>query len=553
VKVSLEDFVPHPQSLRWRLADAYYEAASITAWTSGSVPYRATSNHATARQHALVVTSLFRELEQTGALAADEPFVVLEIGSGLGQFAENFLAALDGGCGADGRRLRARIRYLFSDRNPNTVREATGRAALVGHVVAGRIVQTVFDLRRPDELFQIDGSPLPLRPSVVLANYVCCVSPPTVIRRRGETYLEQHTALSIECADENKSGAQLIEEYLADPRGSKLLSELAVDSEWREIDLATRFPSGPHAATIVDALAGIDPATLLYPQEFVDFLVGISSVCKPGGLAMISDYGTSERRDLNGEHEGALQLYGNSHSHGVNFSLFGALAGQVGWVALRTKIPFRSVHGVALRFADKVAARFRSAYHRAFVRGEDGEDLMDFRDIARGCFERKEWRTAARFYRRCLRLDPDNPQLLNVMGETCMEGGWHRVAYQALRHGQRIAPAAEWEFDFLLGRTCRALGRLDEAINWYHVSLGRVEHHVTLTNLAEIYQVLGRIEQGRDYVARAVELMPSYKRGVKLLAEIEADLARAAAAAMPTATATGEEANIVGGSEGGAT
>lgn len=540
MKVSLEGFVPHPQSLRWRLADAYYEAASISAWTSGSVPYRATSNYATARQHALVVTALFVEMEATNALAADEPFAVLEVGSGLGQFAGNFLKALEADCGAGGRRLRARLCYLLSDRNPTTVAEATAQATLAPHVAAGRVVPALYDLRRPAELRRLDGAPLLIgadascqsaggrgdgawgAPAATIANYVCCVSPPTVIRRRGATYEEQYTALAIESADDLPA-EKLIADYLADPRASKLLSEVTVDSEWRAIDLARRWPSGPHAGAVAAALAGLDPATLLYPQEFVDFLVGFASVARPGALALVSDYGSSDRRDLLGEQEGGLQLYGNSHSHSVNFSLFDALARQAGWVSLRTRNPFRSVHGAALRFAATVANPFRSAYQRAFVRSERGEDLLDFRDTARGFAERKEYRNAARYYRRCLRLDRDNPQLLCAMGEVCLEAGYHEAAYRALRRGYRlVGPKDEYEFDFLLGRTCRALGRDAEAIDWYNVSLARLEHHVTLTNLAELYRLAGRAQHARDHLARAVALAPGYERAIKMLAEIDA-------------------------------
>ncbi|MSP61182.1 MAG: tetratricopeptide repeat protein [Myxococcales bacterium] len=467
------------------------------------------------------MTSLFVEVEAAGALRPGEPFVVLEVGSGLGQFAENFLAALDRHCGAAGRQLRARLIYCLSDRNPETVRTATARPELARHLVEGRLLQALFDLRRPGDLRRVDGTELSLTPSVVIANYVCCVSPPAVLRRRGAAFFEQYTSIAVEVADgDTRTGAEIVDGYLGDPVASKLISEMQVESAWREVELAGRFSSGPHVGAVVRAVAGLDPATLLYPQEFIDFLLGISSsLMKPGGLAMVSDYGSSDRHDLQGEHEGRLQLYGNSVSHHVNFSLLDAVASEAGWVTLRSRNPFRSVHSASIRFAATVGNRFRSAFHSAFVRGESGEDLIDFRDVARTFHERKEYRTAARFYRRCLKIDREDPQLLYALGEVCLEGGYLDAAYRTLRRGQRIAPL-DYEFDFLLGRTCRGRNRFTEAIQWYEMSLARTEHHVTLANLGELHGFQGNHAKARDCLARAVALVPSYERAVKLLAEI---------------------------------
>jgi hypothetical protein len=61
--VILQEFLPYDQSLHWRVHDAYFAQRGMAAWTSGDIPFFATSNYPIARQHARVLVEVFRNRE----------------------------------------------------------------------------------------------------------------------------------------------------------------------------------------------------------------------------------------------------------------------------------------------------------------------------------------------------------------------------------------------------------------------------------------------------------------------------------------------------------
>jgi len=105
MQLTLQAATPFDASLLWRFHNTYWEARGIEAWNRGEVPYYSTSNYASARQHAGFLTELVLSQLESGRLGADGEIWVLEVGSGLGRFATNFLRAMEVACGEAGSAL----------------------------------------------------------------------------------------------------------------------------------------------------------------------------------------------------------------------------------------------------------------------------------------------------------------------------------------------------------------------------------------------------------------------------------------------------------------
>ncbi len=76
----LEHDVPFSHSLLWDLQREYFETASVTAWSTHTVPLYVTNNPALARAYAAVVAAW---LEDAGA--TDAPLTIVELGAGPGR------------------------------------------------------------------------------------------------------------------------------------------------------------------------------------------------------------------------------------------------------------------------------------------------------------------------------------------------------------------------------------------------------------------------------------------------------------------------------------
>ncbi len=535
MKVALEPEVPYDKSVRWAMAEAYFERAGIAPWTTGAVPFRATSSLPAARQHALVVTRHFVELSQSGALGPDDKFVILEVGAGLGLFAQNFLRALDGHCGGEGKRLLQRLTYVFADFSRGEVCGALARPELLPHVGAGRITPALFDLRRPTELRDLDGAPLApelTAPTVVIANYICCVLAPLLLRKEGDDYFEQHIALTTEVGDgEEADPEKLLRGYFDDPVGSRLLMHAGADWRWVKVALDDILPP-QHAPVVAAVLRRFHDATLYYPRVFIEFIDALATRVAPRALLLVTDYGSSTDVDLDGRAPRAAQLYGNSTCNGVNFALFDALAKQRGWQLVRTYNVFRGVHATAIGFAG-LSRGLRSAFGRAFVRHERGEDLIDFADAARLAHDARQYTTAARYYRRALRLDPDDLKLLLRWAEACIEGalplGQLDHCYRRVLACRSDAPA-DLDFDFLLGRLANSLGRPADALRFYEASLANDLHPATLTNMGAVQLHQENFREAYRYGERALAVQPDYERAIDLLAEVKEEWTKKLAA-----------------------
>jgi Flp pilus assembly protein TadD len=509
--VVLDPPTPSHLSLVWRVHDGYFRHRGISAWTAGEVPWYATSNLPTARAHAAFLLEV---------APAEGPVTVLEVGSGLGQFAVRFVAALRKHLGERGRQLLARLRYLLTDFSEKSLREAIGTPAVAAELDAGVLVPLVIDVRDPTVATDLDGARVALPPlSLVLGSYVACVLPSRSLQFRGPGgWFEQWLQVSAEVDDPSAAlpVAELRELLLADPTKAQLVDrELALDVSWVRSELAAVVPDAVHRRALEALTAGGGDLTVSFPHGTVSFVEQVAPLLAPWGYVLVNDYGTVDPTELDGLDDRRPQVYGNSLAHGVAFPALTAWAAAAGWGALCTTDPLESVHSVALRPAPWSDAE-RAAW-RVLDEGEAGDEIVDASTVAKRFVDQGQPERALRFFRRCLELEPDNVEHLHRAGAAALATGRYELAVRYLSRGREVGPDSGWDFEFQLGRATYLLEDLDGARSWYEQATEKEDHPVTWTNLGIVYEELGREADAVRCYEEAQRVEPGESRSLERL------------------------------------
>src|SRR5581483_4761221 len=84
------------------------------------------------------------------------------------------------------------------------------------------------------------------------------------------------------------------------------------------------------AAVLRATVAPFAEATVRFPYVFFAALRALAARLAPGGVAIVSDFGSMEARDLAGDQDRMPVFYGNTLNHDVSFPLLAELASQEG-------------------------------------------------------------------------------------------------------------------------------------------------------------------------------------------------------------------------------
>ena len=194
----VEPYVPYDESAQWELHDAYYAARGIDAFRDGEVPNAVTNNPLIAEKHAEVILSHLRIHEE----ALSDPIDLVEIGGGAGRFAANLMEAIHAHPDPTLQALGQRIRYVLTDYTRNTLVQAAGTTRVKHLIDTGKLVPAVMNLSQPDGIVTLDGDPVSVNPTIVLGNYITCVTRAKQIRRVDDHWEELWAQLRVRDGDE---------------------------------------------------------------------------------------------------------------------------------------------------------------------------------------------------------------------------------------------------------------------------------------------------------------------------------------------------------------
>jgi hypothetical protein len=192
-KTLIEAARPFSDSSLWKYQRDFYDAASLAAWSTGTVPHRLTTSPLLACDVARTLVAYFDD--RRDEIDPSEPVYVVELGAGSGGFARGFLAQWFG----KHRPHPQPVHYVLTDYAQSNVdgfaeNSDFSKAAAAGHLSFAR-----FDCTQPAPLQLHDGRRLldtpPKNPLIVVANYLFDTLPTDGFVSDGKTLREWMVAL----------------------------------------------------------------------------------------------------------------------------------------------------------------------------------------------------------------------------------------------------------------------------------------------------------------------------------------------------------------------
>ncbi|MCP3063630.1 SAM-dependent methyltransferase [Myxococcus sp. K38C18041901] len=510
-----QDWVPYDEGHRWRAHASYFETRGIRAWTEGDIPYRATNNHAFAHQHAVLLLALVHSLQAEGRVTSETRIQVLELGGGLGDFCVGVLLALRDELGEAGRALFDRVSYVFTDVSRLSLEQAIQRAALAGFVASGHVLPALVDGRAPSVAHTLDGEAVTLAPWAVLANYLCCVLPTKVFRKRADTWLELHSRNLRPLTEDARSSEPEATEEAA--RWRTLLGEHA----WLPVDPRATFRGAHHAALLEEVLAQDVEAELAYPYAFMELLDSFLTRMPHGGVFLFSDFEDGSSPGHIASISRVPVVYGDSLNHPVCFPLFTPWARLRGAELLVNPGWHGSTRTALWRSGAPIASSLREAFTRGFIQSQASQDRLDFELAAQKLSEAGEHKRALRFYDRCIALDPHALTLYVQAGAVALALDDFETALRYLREGDSRDGLRQQDFSLRMSDVFCRQGDFLQAGALLERAVQEHEAPLTYVALGRVYLELGEHARAFQACARAGELSPDHQEVTQLLSEVQ--------------------------------
>lgn len=491
---TVEPFTPYADSLMWRVHHAYFAQRGAAVWTEREIPSQGTSNLPQAREHVRLLKTI----------APTEGEVrVLEVGSGAGDFAANFMEALR----RDAPELLPRVRFHLSDYVVRTVEEAARRPAIAPWVASGHIIPIVFDVARP-------LAPKDL--TMVIANYVCCAIAMRPLQKWGDDWREPWVETRAEVTGPIDT---FVAELLGDATRPHRLDALETHYEWRETTLEGALGSPLHAAIARRATTRWHAATLFHPVVYLDFLLALGPSLAEHGVIVTNDYGFVEAERLSGLHERRPESFANCIGQEVQFAIFDAFAAETGWALHRDHDPLAEIHRAIVAPRPLKPGLFRALGQRQAFGRPDWQHLLDFQAAAKELERAGDRDRALRFWLRCAELDPTYPDFRYAIGDNAIDADLSGLAREHLLIGLELDPEShDWEF--MLGRAAVGSGDIEDARQWYKRALARQPDATTHVNLAALALEDEDFGTAYRHAERALTLDPEHTRAEALLEEL---------------------------------
>jgi tetratricopeptide (TPR) repeat protein len=501
----VQDFRPLPQSLEWDLARLYWRQNGVDGFGRGEVPFLINNDGRASEDAAATFFALCRE---TGS-SLPEPLTVLELGAGAALFARFFLDAFAAICRQEGAPYYDKLMYVVTDGSRRTVEQWVERDIFGPHT--GHFALAVADALGATDVDWVLPVPHTAAPprldglAAVFTNYLLDVLPAAVIRQ-ADGGLEQlcvRTSLLDDpsaVAQYTRRSCEEIRRLAEDPEGRpELLPLLPV------LELETRFEplaegTIPHVAEALEWGAGLGRVLLNYGAlTAIDKWLGRLS---PTGIMLICDYGPVRREDV--ETQSALQRFGGSTAHGLNWPLVEHHAEQRGIRALSAPDDDgRAIHTRLL--ASHPGPAMLEVFQNRF-----GKATHDYRqapvDRARAAVAAGRREEALECYKNALVTDARNWYLIGEAAEFVGTG------LRDFAAGVDLARAAlernPWYSTWLwnvLGDCLFCMERFDDAHQAY-VQASRIDPRDARTQLNLAYTLAARGDQAQALTAIACGL-----------------------------------------------
>lgn len=515
-------------SILWRLMREFYDQVGVEAWATGVVPHLVTSGPRLAWSASRVLLGYLRDLcraqdefptRKPPVLSLQEPLYVVELGSGTGRFAFNFLQALERLRGAEPFR-RVKVCCVMTDFTRRNLEFWQEHPRLRPWVESGALDFAILDAERDREI-RLERSGLVLdartlkNPLVVLANYVFDTLRADAFQVRQGCLMESAVRVR----------ADSPEWHLANP--FQRLARLRVDYEPREAredyyDSADwNRVLGEYRQTLEDTAVSIPVGAF----RCLDNLLEVS-----GGRALIlaTDKAWNRLEDFKNLSDPQPQVHG-SFSLSVNFHALGRLVEIRGGLALHSGLRDGWLDHVAL-LADPCLGR-APEMQMAF-REVMGESMpIDFWRLKQA-LDLSLPRKPLPLVLELLRLSRWDPDVFYMLRDDIAEG----LPSAGLAVKAEVGPALEqvWanyyhyhrdqNVVFEIARAYQCMSCSQESLGFYQISLSLYgETPPTHYNMGLLHYEMGNPEAALESFGRALAQDPDYPEAASWIERIQAE------------------------------
>ncbi len=502
INVVLEQNQRLSQSLLWKLQRNFYEQQGIHAWSRGqnSVPHYITCNPFIARAYSKVVFAFLRDCQNPATPLSDgnQPFYILELGSGSGRFAYLFLKSfLDmlTHCALKDFPFK----YIMTDFSKSNLACWQTHSWLQPFVEQGILDFACFDAEKPQDLTLLRSGTVfsvgtVVHPIVVLSNYVFDSIPQDCFTIKQGQLSESLLTITSTQGE-------------TDLNNPDLLTHLTLDYQHRPITV--NYYDDPDFNQILQTYQErLADTTILFPYAALQCLRYFRDLSDGRLLLLSGDKGYSREQDL---------LDHGSFSMMVNYHAIGEYSRNQGGKVLHIPRKHSSLSICACLLGQHPNGYLETTL--AFLDAIEQWGPDDFFTFERG-LEQVYATLSTEQLLTYLRLSGwDSNIFLNCYSVLRKQvesasASLRQELYQAIQQvwNMYYSIGEENDLPFKLGSLMYAMDYYPEALNYYQHSLSLYgPDAATMYNMSLCYYCQRHWEAALEYIDRALKLDPAHE------------------------------------------
>jgi len=332
-------FYRYDLSPLWEIHKGYFFESGLKPWKSGAVPFSGVSNYNEAYKKARLVIENLKKIKK------DDLFEIkiLELASGNGEFARNFLYVFQEICEAESLNYFSRLKFSISDFSQKTLDElkASGRF----DKFQSQIQFECIDVLNPQVICDSSFD-------CILANYLLDQFPARIFVKDANQYFEKYIAVS----DDKK--------YYHP--GKNFIKRIPKFFEFRSVNLSQEL-SIQHLDIFESCFRASKTSTAVYSYGALRVLRNLLPKLNENGILIMSDFHGASRGGFD-KYEPCY--YGNSIAHPVNFEFIAKYFQDYPTVILYED-PIKPLHTLILARPDfSRAFELGEIYHQVYLQNK---------------------------------------------------------------------------------------------------------------------------------------------------------------------------------------
>ena len=506
-------------SLLWAVQRAFFLRHGASAWSTGHVPHYITNNPSIAQAYADIVAAYVHDQRCCGIVYTQEdPLFIVELGSGSGRFAHQFLMRLQllSPGTADGQLP---VRYVMTDFNRDLLAHWQQHPALGALLSKGLLDCAVFDAGQPSDLHLARSRTLLCRdavahPMVVIANYFFDSIPADCFTIKDGRLYESLVTTSSSSTDPTLGNPELLQSL-----------DLAFEDHPADADY---YPEPELNRILRRYQERLGDTTVLFPTAALRCIDHFRELSSGRLLVLTADRGCDREEELLQREPPQLALHG-SFSLTVNYHALGEYVRGAQGLALHPPHQPAQLTLAAYLFGDAERHRATVRSYRQVMTERSPDDFFSLKTALEPHYQDL---TAIQMlaYLRLSGFDGDLflgcfPYLLEKVRSASGPLRSQTAALVRRIWATHYPLTDESDMAFCLGTLLCAMGYYGEALEYLECSIEAYgPNPQRLYNVALCCYRLRDWDRARDAVGQALESAPEFSKARDLSIAIEGAL-----------------------------